>query len=623
MYINIVRVLGSLALLSSIVPPVFKDTRTFTIYLCAALLLSALKIRLPGLTSSVSLNTIPMLAAAAELSPTEALIIGCAGTLMQSYWYAKKRPSWLRISFNVSVIALAMCSSGVVYRLIRSWPDAGPSVAFAALAVTFFIMDTLPVCIAIALTEKQRIVSIWRDIYSSSFPLFMVGAAAAGVYSASGQSKWIVCAAIFPVFYLVYHAYWLFLSKLQQEKNHAGESAALNLRTIEALVAAIGARDGASHHEDVLIQTLALGVATQLELPENELRALEAAALLRNIGKMAIPDHLLSTPGKLTDPEMEKVKRHPALGADILARVSFPFPVVPIVRACHEKWNGTGYPDGLKGDQIPMGARILSAVDVFVSMTSDRPYRPALPFDQALAELVSEANRSFDPAVVAALEAAEDELRSTIEKARKVSRETAETQFEPLESIAQARYENQMLAGTDNFLTLKESLSVFAIRLSRVVRFDTIAVFSQVGERLLPEYVSGEESKLLLSGEIAVGAGLSGRVAEKGKAVLNGDAAEDLAALKTTSQTRTQSRTKTKLQSALSVPIESALGRRGVLTLYSSGVNAFTDDDMRVLLAVRLKILDWELQSFASMAIMESAGTATQDESNATSLFNA
>src|ERR1700676_4606612 len=121
-YINIVRVLGALALVLAISPPISRGARHFTIYLCASLVLSALKIRLPGLTSSVSLNTIPMLAAAAELTPAEAVIIGCAGTLMQSYWHAQKRPSWLRISFNVSVIALAIASSGAVFRAIRSWP---------------------------------------------------------------------------------------------------------------------------------------------------------------------------------------------------------------------------------------------------------------------------------------------------------------------------------------------------------------------------------------------------------------------------------------------------------------------------------------------------------------------
>src|ERR1700681_2237042 len=119
-YINIVRVLGALALMVAISPTISRDARTFTIYLCASLVLSGLKIRLPGLTSSVSLNTIPMLAAAAELAPAEAVIIGCAGTLMQSYWHAKKRWSWLRISFNVSIIALAIASSGAVFSQIRA-----------------------------------------------------------------------------------------------------------------------------------------------------------------------------------------------------------------------------------------------------------------------------------------------------------------------------------------------------------------------------------------------------------------------------------------------------------------------------------------------------------------------
>src|SRR4029077_465286 len=142
----------------------------------------------------------------------------------------------------------------------------------------------------------------------------------------------------------------------------------------------------------------------KLGLNEVELQALRAASILHDIGKLAVPEHIISKPGKLTVEEFEKMKIHPIVGAEILARVEFPYDVVPIVRSHHEKWNGTGYPDGLVGEAIPIGARILSTVDCLDALASDRQYRRALPLDQAMAVIVSESGRSYDPHIVKILQ---------------------------------------------------------------------------------------------------------------------------------------------------------------------------------------------------------------------------
>ena len=128
-----------------------------------------------------------------------------------------------------------------------------------------------------------------------------------------------------------------------------------------------------------------------------ELDALQAAALLHDIGKLAVPEHIISKPGKLTPEEFEKMKIHPLVGAEILEEVKFPYPVVPIVRAHHEKWDGTGYPFGLAGEEIPIGARILSAVDCLDALASDRQYRRALPLDEAMKIVEDESGKAFDP----------------------------------------------------------------------------------------------------------------------------------------------------------------------------------------------------------------------------------
>src|SRR5205085_3166762 len=147
-----------------------------------------------------------------------------------------------------------------------------------------------------------------------------------------------------------------------------------------------------------------LEIGKELGLPHEQLDALRAASMLHDIGKLAVPEHIISKPGKLTPAEFQKMKIHPVVGAEILERVSFPYPVVPIVRSHHEKWDGSGYPDGLSREQIPIGARILAAVDCFDALASDRQYRRALPLDEAMDKVVSQAGTSFDPAVVDVLQ---------------------------------------------------------------------------------------------------------------------------------------------------------------------------------------------------------------------------
>src|SRR6202140_5313125 len=173
---------------------------------------------------------------------------------------------------------------------------------------------------------------------------------------------------------------------------------------MRALALAIGAKDDTKHDHLARVQVYAREIARELGLTEEEQEALLAASILHDIGKLAVPEHIISKPGRLTPEEFDKMKIHPTVGAEILERVSFPYPVAPIVRAHHEKWDGSGYPSGLKGESIPIGARILAAVDCLDALASDRQYRRALPLDEAMAKVASEAGISFDPRVVAILQ---------------------------------------------------------------------------------------------------------------------------------------------------------------------------------------------------------------------------
>src|SRR5438477_3260591 len=231
------------------------------------------------------------------------------------------------------------------------------------------------------------------------------------------------------------------------------------------------------------------------------MEALRAAALLHDIGKLAVPEHIISKPGRLTPEEFEEMKIHPIVGAEILERVQFPYPVAPIVRSHHEKWNGKGYPDGLKEDQIPLGARILSAVDCLDACASDLQYRRALPLDEAMDVVISEAGKSYDPAVVKVLAMRYRELEKlatrdhVVDKAKLSTDLKVERGKEPasgfestgaahsisaanqpadfLQSIAAARQEVQALfemsQDLGNSLSLNETLSVLAVKLKRII----------------------------------------------------------------------------------------------------------------------------------------------------------
>lgn len=608
-YIQAVTILGVFVTATVLIPPQFVHGWTFLAYLGVVAVTSTIKIKLPGLTSTLSPNIIPILDAIATLSASEAVLTACAGTLIQCLWQTK-RPRFVQLSFNVAVTAIAAGSSGTALSAVRKWPATGEAVGFAVLALVYFVMNSLPVCTAIALSERKRLTGVWTEVYASSLPAFMFSAVAAGVFAASGASRWILVAALAPLLYLVYHAHWIFLARLQREKSTSSESLALNLRTMEALVAAIEARDGAKSEEVRLVRECALETGKLLELPEDEMRALAAAALLRDIGKMAIPDHLLAKPESLAPEELEKVQSHVSIAAAILEPVDFPFPVLPIVQAHHERWDGAGYPNGLEGEAIPRGARILGAVDALVSLTSDRPYRAAVSVEEALAVLAAESGRAFDPAVVEALQRRYGnaaglgaEVRRAPAEAEVPLASSGEAALDAFSSIQRAHFEEQILAPSDTFLTLKESLAVFALRLHRVVPYDTLAVHLENGDVLAPEYVIGEEARILAGGEVPLGEGISGMVSVTGKSLLNADPAAEFAALG-------QRKHRSSLHAAVSVPLESATGRRGVLTLYRGPAGAFAADDLRVLLAIRLRVLNWELHSLASATMLVHCETA-------------
>ena len=379
-----------------------QDLVRFVCYSLLAIFATRLKVSLPGISGALSVLFIFILFGIVELALPEAMVLGCVAILAQCLWNYRKRPRWYQVLFNLGSMAITVATAGAVYHSATlRHGHLEPALRLFVTATVFFGMNTFPVAGAIALTERKSLLKIWRECYNWSFPYYLLGAVIAGAASSVNRNfGWQTALLAVPVVYLIYRSYSLHLGRMEDEKKHAEEMALLHLRTIEALALAIEAKDHTTHDHLQRVQVYAVEIGKELGLQGTELEALRAGAVLHDIGKLAVPEHIISKPGRLTREEFEKMKIHPVVGAEILERVRFPYPVTPIVRAHHERWDGTGYPDGLKGEQIPLGARVLAAVDCLDALATDRQYRRALPLDEAMQKVASESGISFDPQVV-------------------------------------------------------------------------------------------------------------------------------------------------------------------------------------------------------------------------------
>jgi diguanylate cyclase (GGDEF)-like protein/putative nucleotidyltransferase with HDIG domain len=616
LFIMVVVVCGTAVLFYSVWHGSSENPLKFLCYLAIALVASRLKVNLPGITGTMSVNFLFLLLGVLELSFSEAMVIGCAAAVVQCL--DRERPAPVQVLFNVCSTALAIAVTFATYRFSTFHTAVNnPSTLLFLAACVYFVANTLPVAMVICLTERTSLRKIWAGCYFWSFPYYLVGAGVAGMMSwLHGFTDWQTSLLTLPVVYLIYRSYRLYLGKLEDEKRHVEEMADLHMRTIEALALAIEAKDQTTHDHLQRVRVYAIEVAKELKVDREGMEALQAAALLHDIGKLAIPEHIISKPGRLTPEEFEKMKIHPMVGAEILERVRFPYPVVPIVRAHHEKYDGTGYPLGLHGTQIPIGARILAAVDFLDALASDRQYRRALPLNEAMARLSDESGKSFDPQVVRVLERKYVELEHLVhQRTDNMSKQRLSTEvkehdstvspsikpaagFETqgkrqgpersfLGSIAAARQEAQTLFELSQdlgaSLSLGETLSVFAVKLRRAMPYDAIAIYVRHGDELVPEYVNGDNFRLFASLRIPMGQGLSGWVAQNLKPILNGNPSVEPGYLNDASKYST-------LNSALAVPLEGLKGVVGVVALYHAEKDFFTSDHLRILLAVSSKM---------------------------------
>jgi putative nucleotidyltransferase with HDIG domain len=499
-----------------------------------------------------------------------------------------------RILFNATAPPVAMWLSAVTFfhasglHPLREQPlgleVVGPwLLAFAAM---YFVLNTFGIAVAVALHERANVFRIWQAHFKNLWFAFIGGGlgAALVVFALQHGTYGLVILSL-PIFLAVilHFAYRNATGRVADRLQHLEQVNRMHVSTIEALAHAVNAKDGVTHNHIRRVQTRAIELASRLGIDrELQLRAIEAAALLHDVGKLAIPEHILNKPGRLTPAEFERMKSHARIGAEILSEVEFPYPVVPIVRHHHENWDGTGYPDGLKADDIPIGARILAVVDCYDALTSDRPYRRALSVRETFAIIDSRRGTMYDPAIVdtfremCASSMDEEPVAPDARTVAEAATNPVLTESRVAEPVDEARLALELgatlsygLGGRCAWLALTDGLCALP-------DVDTVVLFvvDEAKEQLTPRYASGRHTTQFERLVIAVGERMSGWVAAVGEPMINADPALDLFDVDAVA-----------LRSALAIPCQGPGDTRAVMALYSSRTEAFTPAHRRVVQA--------------------------------------
>jgi len=384
------------------------------------------------------------------------------------------------------------------------------------------------------------------------------------------------------VLYLGLRAYFVLLARFDHERRNVKQISELHLATIEALARAIDAKDGTAENHIRRVQIYATAVARELGMTELEVQAIKTAALLHDIGKLAVPDHILSKPGPLTPEEFQKVQAHPQVGADIIATVPFPYPVAPLILSHHERWDGRGYPLGLKGEDIPLGARILCLVDYFGALTSARPYHEPMAVDAAVSLIEQEAGKALDPRAVEAFLRVLPRVREEAEGSDKTAVSprgtTKSTVFDDI-AVAHgeiyALYQIAQTMGTS--LGVSDSMAHIASKLTTLVPFSacTLFLYDPATDTLRCRFATGTDFELMQQLTLKSGQGLTGWVARNRRSLVNARPSSDLEAAGLSLPTA--------LQSALVCPLVFEDRVIGTLAVHHTTPSFYQEDHRRLL----------------------------------------
>lgn len=521
------------------------------------LLTGSFTVRIPRINARLSVSDTFVFASALLFGPAAGTITVLLDALVISLRQRRPFREPFRFIFNISLAALSTWTAAQLFYLvsgikpysIEQTPLAQILFPLFLFTLAYFLINSWLVTFALALDKNQPAYPIWRDNFLWLGVNYFGGASVAALLvTYTREIDFTTLGIIIPLLLISYLTFKTSMGRIEDANEHLLEVNKLHLSTIETLAMAIDAKDQITHGHIRRVQRLAVGLARSMGVnDEVQIKAIEAAALLHDMGKLAIPEYILNKPGRLTPNEFDIMKQHANIGADLLGSIHFPYPVVPIVRHHHEAWDGSGYPDKLKGVSIPLGARILSVVDCFDALTSDRPYRPRLSIEDAIAILVQRRGSMYDPLIVdkfieaqahlselAEVNDAEKEAIDTIATKLRLAPETPlPTPTEasdrlPLKALTVLRSVKPSPAGT----SIEDLGLIVSRQLAKLTGFSAIALYCVTeNERAIKcRYADKPLADLVDSPEIPIGERLSGWVAANRTAIWNSDATLDLPA---------------------------------------------------------------------------------------------
>ena len=561
----------------------------FNLYLPLLVILTLLSgrfaIRVPGLHATVSVSEVFVFASILLFGPGPATLTVAFDGLITSLRQRHRRS--YRTVFNIAEPACAVWAAGTVFFAIAriaplaSLPqphDQIPVLVIPTIGMTaaFFLLNSVLTALALALESGWSPFVVWRQhaLHLGINYYAAASLATLAVANASGPGLDLqVVGLVLPLLLLSYVAYKEGSIRVEQARKHVAELEHLYHGTVESLAIAVDAKDQVTHGHIRRVQRHTVAVATALGVTdETELKALAAAALLHDVGKLAVPDYILNKPAALNPAEYDAMKLHATKGATILSTVEFPFPVVPIVRHHHEQWSGGGYPDGLAGRQIPLGARVLAVVDCFDALTSNRPYRRKLSTEEAIEILRAGSGSTYDPAVVEAFIALIPALLHDDKAAEDLEGPGAELAASrapgsPTDHVSLSLSRDMFVA------TLKATGSKLLTHASLGPAATDACLFTldTAGDALIVAYATEGIRDAVLTARLPVGSGLSGWVATNRHTIVNSDPALDFGYVARA----------LGLRSCTSTPVFALGDLVGVLTVYATQPRRFSADDAR------------------------------------------
>lgn len=363
-----------------------------------------LTVKVPSIDARVSVSEAFAFASVLLFGPHVGVITLALDGIRVSFRWRMKPEQTI---FNFANLGLSIWVAGTIFfASSASGPlyTGGPpstriALDLALMTAMYFAVNSGLTAAVVGLSTQRPLGSVWLQHYWPLIPSYIAGASVSLLLVlAFREVQLLAVALILPLLLICYLTVRGSYGRLEDTKQHVAQLNRLLLSTVETLATAIDAKDEVTHDHIRRVQQGTLGLARELGMTdEDTLKGLEAAALLHDTGKIAVPEHILNKPGKLTFAEFEKMKRHAPIGAEILSSIEFPYPVVPIVRHHHENWDGTGYPDGLKEAEIPLASRIIMFADTIDAMTTERPYRGPLGEEVVRGELARCRGRQFDP----------------------------------------------------------------------------------------------------------------------------------------------------------------------------------------------------------------------------------